>query len=160
MRVGFSIVRGKGDDKGKFLENKAKRLYEAQELVMNAVAHDLKSPLNTIQSLSGIIRGNIVKQENDKALLHLSLLDKTCSRKDVIINDLLLIGELELESEALQKKTVDIVEITKSVVEQLSAGAHKKGVQLVAEYKQPVVFAHVDREKISRVVENLLANAI
>ena len=127
---------------------------------MNAVAHDLKSPLNTIQSLSGIIRRNIEKQENDKALLHLSLLDKTCSRNDVIINDLLLIGELELESEVLQKKTVEVVETVKSVVEQLSASAHKKNVQLVAEYLQPVIFAHVDREKLSRVVENLLSNAI
>ena len=144
----------------KILENKAKRLYEAQELVMNAVAHDLKSPLNTIQSLSGIIRNNIEKQENEKALLHLSLLDKTCSRNDVIINDLLLIGELELESEVLQKKTVDVVEIVKSVVEQLSAAAYKKNVQVVSEYLQPVIFAHVDREKLSRVVENLLSNAI
>ena len=144
----------------KVLEVKAKRLYEAQELVMNAVAHDLKSPLNTIQSLSGIIRQNIERQENDKALLHLSLLDKTCSRKDVIINDLLLIGELELESEVLQKKTVDVVEIIKSVVELRSPAAEKKNVQVVTEYRQPVIFAHVDREKLSRVVENLLTNAI
>ena len=144
----------------KVLENKAKRLYEAQELVMNAVAHDLKSPLNTIQALSGIIRSNVEKQENDKALLHLSLLDKTCSRKDVIINDLLLIGELELESEVLQKKTVDVVDLIKSVLEQLSARAHKKKVQVVEEYQHQVVFVHVDREKLSRVIENLLSNAI
>ena len=144
----------------KILEDKAKRLYEAQELVMNTVAHDLKSPLNTIQALSGIIRSNIEKQEQDKALLHLSLLDKTCSRNDIIINDLLLIGELELDNEALQRKTVNVVEIAKSVVEQLSAGAHKKGVQVLEEYLQPIVFAHVDREKLSRVVENLLSNAI
>ncbi|AHM58784.1 sensor histidine kinase of a two component response regulator [Flammeovirgaceae bacterium 311] len=156
--LGYTILENITERK--ILEGKAKRLYEAQELVMNAVAHDLKSPLNTIQALSGIIRSNIEKQEQDKALLHLSLLDKTCSRNDIIINDLLLIGELELDNEALQRKTVNVVEIAKSVVEQLSAGAHKKGVQVLEEYLHPVVFAHVDREKLSRVVENLLSNAI
>ena len=156
--LGYTILENITERK--ILEDKAKRLYEAQELVMNAVAHDLKSPLNTIQALSGIIRSNIEKQEQDKALLHLSLLDKTCSRNDIIINDLLLIGELELDNEALQRKTVNVVEIAKSIVEQLSAAAQKKGVQVLEEYLQPVVFAHVDREKLSRVVENLLSNAI
>ncbi|WP_224994234.1 PAS domain-containing sensor histidine kinase [Cesiribacter sp. SM1] len=144
----------------KILENRAKRLYEAQELVMNTVAHDLKSPLNTIQLLSGIIRSNIEAQEADKALLHLSLLDKTCRRNEVIINDLLLIGELELEDGSLQKSTVNVVEIANTIVEQLGAAAQKKNLVLVQRSPEPVVFAHVDREKLSRVVENLVSNAI
>ncbi|AHM58710.1 sensor histidine kinase of a two component response regulator [Flammeovirgaceae bacterium 311] len=144
----------------KFLENKAKRLYEAQELVMNTVAHDLKSPLNTIQLLSGIIRRNIEEQEADKAMLHLSLLDKTCSRNDVIINDLLLIGELELEDGALQKSTVNVVEITNTIIEQLHVASKKKKVAIVQDSPDPVVFAHADREKLSRVIENLVSNAI
>ena len=156
--LGYTILEDINERKS--LEKKAKRLYEAQELVMNTVAHDLKSPLNTIQLLSGIIRLNLEKQQTDQALLHLSLLDKTCSRKDVIINDLLLIGELELEEGALQKTTVNVVEIANTIIEQLHAKAQKKNVAIVQESPEAIVFAHVDREKLSRVLENLVSNAI
>ena len=156
--LGYTILEDINERKS--LEAKAKRLYEAQELVMNTVAHDLKSPLNTIQLLSGIIRLNLKMQNTDQALLHLSLLDKTCSRKDIIINDLLLIGELELKDEALQKTTANVVEIANTIIEQLHAKAQNKNVGITHESPEAVLYAHLDREKLSRVIENLVSNAI
>lgn len=156
--LGYTILENINERK--VLELKAERLYNAQEIVVNMVAHDLKSPLNTIQQLSGIIRSNINKHEQDQALLHLSLLDKTCSRKDVIINDLLLIGELELEEGPLQKQVVDVVDMAKTVVEQKLVIAQQKNIQINTYFSQPKIFAQVNKEKLSRVVENLLSNAI
>lgn len=156
--LGYTILENINERK--VLELKAERLYKAQEIVVNMVAHDLKSPLNTIQQLSGIIRMNVNRQEKDEALLHLSLLDKTCSRKDVIINDLLLIGELELEDGPLQKQVVDVVEIAKTVIEQKSLVAKHKNIQINSEFSHAKIFAHVNKEKIPRVFENLLSNAI
>ena len=155
---GYTILENINDRK--VLELKAERLYKAQEIVVNMVAHDLKSPLNTIQQLSAIIRKNVNKQEKDEALLHLSLLDKTCSRKDVIINDLLIIGELELEDGPLLKQVVDVVEIAKTVVEQKLLVAQQKNIQINSDFSNPKIFAQVNKEKISRVFENLLSNAI
>ena len=144
----------------KILELKAERLYKAQEIVVNMVAHDLKSPLNTIQQLSAIIRNNINNTEPSEALLHLSLLDKTCNRKDVILNDLLLIGELELEDGPLMKQVVDIVDITKSIIEQKSPFAIQKNIKIESEYSPAQIFAQINKEKLSRVIENLLSNAL
>ena len=156
--LGYTIIENINERK--LVEIKAERLYKAQEIVVNMVAHDLKSPLNTIQQLSSIIRNNINKQEKDQALLHLSLLDRTCSRKDVIINDLLLIGELELEEGPLKKQVVDIVEIVRAVVEQKSLIAEQKNLKIHTHFSQPKIFAQVNKEKLSRVFENLLSNAI
>jgi two-component system sensor histidine kinase VicK len=156
--LGYTILENINERK--MLEIKADRLYKAQEIVVNMVAHDLKSPLNTIQQLSGIIRANINKQEKDQALLHLSLLDKTCSRKDVIINDLLLIGELELEEGPLQKQVVDIVEMARSMVEQKLLIAQQKNIKINTYFSHPNIFAQVNKEKLSRVLENLLSNGI
>lgn len=156
--LGYTILENINERK--LLELKAERLYKAQEIVVNMVAHDLKSPLNTIQQLSTIIRKNIQYQQKDEALLHLSLLDKTCNRKDVIINDLLLIGELELEEGPLQKQVIDVVEIVRSVIEQKSLVAQQKNIQIIPYYSHTKIFAQVNKEKLSRVMENLLSNAI
>lgn len=156
--LGYTILENINERK--MLELKAARLYEAQEIVINMVAHDLKSPLNTIQQLSGIIRKNISRQENEAALLHLSLLDKTCSRNDVIINDLLLIGELELEGGPLQKQVVDIAEIGSSVVERKRLLAEQKNIEISTSFSQSQIFAQVNKDKLCRVLENLLSNAI
>ncbi len=156
--LGYTILENINERK--MLEIKAERLYKAQEIVVNMVAHDLKSPLNTIQQLSTIIRKNINQQEQEEALLHLSMLDRTCSRKDVIINDLLLIGELELEEGPLQKQVIDIVEIARSVFEGKSMIAHQKNIKMNTYFSQPQLFAQVHKEKLSRVLENLLSNAI
>jgi two-component system sensor histidine kinase VicK len=156
--LGYTILENINERK--VLELKAERLYKAQEIVVNMVAHDLKSPLNTIQQLSAIIRENVNNQEMDEALLHLSLLDKTCNRNDVIINDLLFIGELELEDGPLQKQVVDVVEIARTVVEQKSLVAQQKNIQLNCDFSHPKIFAQVNKEKVSRVLENLLSNAI
>lgn len=156
--LGYTILENINERK--ILELKAERLYKAQEIVVNMVAHDLKSPLNTIQQLSAIIRKNVSKQETDEALLHLSLLDKTCSRKDVIINDLLLIGELELEDGPLQKQVVDVVEIARTAVEHKSIAGQQKNIQINSDFSHPRIYAQVNRDKLSRVLENILSNAI
>lgn len=154
--LGYTIIENINEKK--VLEEKAQRLYENQEMMMYMVAHDLKSPVHIIQSLSGIIRKNIENHQLDKSITHLSMLDHTCNRSYSIINDLMLIGELE--SEQIETEVVNITEILRSLIDNFSTVSDEKSIQLITPFIQSEVLANVNKQKITRAIENLLSNAI
>ncbi|MBC7920505.1 MAG: PAS domain S-box protein, partial [Ferruginibacter sp.] len=57
--LGYTIVEDISERKA--LELDLKKLYDYQETMMHMVAHDLKSPLNNIKSLSDFLKKNLEK---------------------------------------------------------------------------------------------------
>jgi two-component system, OmpR family, sensor histidine kinase VicK len=156
VTLGYTIIED--IDEKKSLEVRAQRLYENQENIMHMVAHDLKSPLQTIQSLSALIEKNIRSNNQEQALHYLSLLQQIRERGYKIINDLLLIGDLESEKTDLQD--INIADLLTTVLEQAKVVANKKGIQIFSEFDGKELLVKADREKILRVLDNLLSNAI
>ncbi len=79
-----------------------KKLYEYQETIVHLVAHDLKSPINTITSLTGLLQKNLQKlpaegagEKQEQNLLFLRMISDTCQKANATIRDLLLIGDFK-----------------------------------------------------------------
>jgi two-component system, OmpR family, sensor histidine kinase VicK len=158
INLGYTIVED--ISKRKALELDLKKLYEYQETIMHMVAHDLKSPVNNIKSLSSFLKKNIeeIKSEKKEQMLSfINLISDTCDQAYTIIKDLLLIGEFK-SNQAFEK--IDLRIFVKSVLPLLGVDAEKKEITIGFYYPKKPVYALINEEKFTRVLENLISNAV
>jgi two-component system sensor histidine kinase VicK len=98
--LGYTILEDITERKA--LEQKLKKMYDAQETIIYMVSHDLKNPIHTIKIISGYLKRQVEAFQQidapmkDQSLTFIELIAKSCDRAYHIIKDLLLIGEIEL----------------------------------------------------------------
>lgn len=124
------------------------------------VSHELKTPLFTVQ---GYIETLLDGAMNDKNVhkKYLQRASKGVDRLIYIVKDLDLITKLEVGELNLEKENFDIVELIQSVFDLLEMKVEKKNIVLTfdMEYSRPIQ-VYADKEKIQRVITNLLVNSV
>jgi two-component system sensor histidine kinase VicK len=148
----------------KALELDLQKLYEYQETIVHLVAHDLKSPINTITSLAGFLKKNLQKlppeaagDKREQNMLLLQLISDTCQKAYATIRDLLLIGGFK---SIYDFEETDLGGLLESQLAVLGMEARKKGIRLTFDPPPVPLFAAVNRDRFVRVLENLLSNAV
>jgi len=121
--------------------------------MLRIVAHDLRNPMGGIYSVTSMMLEETDRPEEDQIMLDLI---KTSSQHSLELVDNLL--QLQFSSEELKKEPVDIAEMLRYCVSLLNSKAAAKEQQLSLEVIPAVVAA--SREKLWRVISNLIANAI
>jgi two-component system sensor histidine kinase VicK len=76
----------------------------------------------------------------------------------LIINDLLLIGELE--SANLTQEEINLEPFIQTYLDSSSFKAQNKSIQIEVRFPKEPVYGWVDPEKFRRVLENLVSNAL
>ncbi len=160
--LGYTIVED--ISRRKALELDLKKLYEYQETMVHMVAHDLKSPINTITSLTGFLKRNLQKlppepgfEKKEQSLLFLQMISDTCEKAYAIIKDLLLIGELKSDRDF---EKIDLTPYLESQLAVLGVNAHQKGIVIRFDSPTAPLYASINKDKFMRVLENLLSNAV
>ena len=128
----------------------------AKNEILGVVAHDLRNPLAIIKSITMLMEMDDFKA--DDYLENLQMIQASCDNASFIINDLL---------ETAQNETVNNFELEKTELGDFLFAIidewlkNKKG-QVNINYVTPgvPVYAQVNREKLQRVMDNLIINAI
>ncbi|OJX49809.1 MAG: hypothetical protein BGO88_08640 [Flavobacterium sp. 38-13] len=121
--------------------------------MIRIVAHDLRNPIGGIHAIASMMLEEPDRSEEDRTMLELM---KTSGQNSLDLVDNLL--QLQFSSEQLKKEPVDIAEMLKYCVALLKSKADVKQQQLNLEIVTAIVNA--SREKLWRVISNLIANAI
>lgn len=123
--------------------------------LIRVVAHDLRNPIGAINAISGM-KMNSSPPAKDKEWMH--LVEKASKRCLQQITELLE-TDFEIREETLHKEKVDIVALIQQATLLLAYRATEKKQRLITpEAAGPVIQA--DREKLARVLDNLVVNAI
>lgn len=141
------------------------RLVQTQKDNLSFMAHELKTPLNSIIGHSSIL---LQKQRNQ-----LNLNDKTTSLEQLervlsngrrllqIINDTLEISRYEEGQIRLKLESVNIVQLIKNLIgDGLESLATEKNLQLDIDTAQAPTTVITDPLRLQQVITNLLSNAI
>lgn len=121
--------------------------------LLKVVAHDLRNPIGAMTSIAHLMLEEGPRNDNDRVLLDLL---KTSGENSLdLVNNLLL---MHTRAEELTKESVDMYQLLQHCVDLLHFKAKEKMQQISLTAVHVVI--RVNREKIWRVISNLITNAI
>lgn len=142
--------------------NKASaELIEAREyrkLIMNMMAHDLRSPLSSCRIALDLLSTELREKISPTGAAELARTSNSLERLILLINELLLLDKLEEGMLELKLSPENIKVVAAEAIDAVAALAKKKQITLINEVKRD--YALFDRERILQVLVNLLSNAI
>ena len=127
---------------------------------MGNVAHELKTPLFTVQGyvltlLDGAMKDKSVRKK------YLQRANKAVERLIYIVKDLDMITKIEMGGLTLDQESFNIIELVQNAFDLLEMKAEKKEISLVFDRDyQDGIMVNADRERIQQVLTNLVDNSI
>lgn len=127
-----------------------------KDRILKVVAHDLRNPLGAITSIASLLIEEV--NFSDEHMEFAKLMKTSSLQSMEMINDLLM-ANFNYRPEEMKKDVVDMQTILKECVEQLKFKADEKDQKVNLEIAADVLIL-ADKEKIWRVLSNLIVNAI
>lgn len=134
-----------------------RRLEEVKEEFVALISHDLRSPLNVIIGYAQILEQTPLLERWDKAAGQIAAITRSAWRMDAMIRDLLESTRLESGEFELHKQPRDLRQLIEETVQSLSPEDQAR-IQIETAGSIPPM--PVDRDRLDRVVVNLLTNAL
>lgn len=134
-------------------------LNEEKNHFLGIAAHDLKSPLQSILGLINLIN---IKNQNltSEQLEYIGHIQRSCVNMQTLINNLLDINRIEQGMTAGTLEEITLRELSDNLVREFHEQARTKNIALRVECSAPDQNILVDTIALSRVLENLVSNAI
>jgi len=129
---------------------------EEKDRILHIVAHDLRSPIASIMMLSNVIKKAASKEETNKVLQYIHT---ACNNSLSLIAEILGAAENQNNPNDVQE-IIDIDKLINECVELLRVKASEKNQTFNLELNDKPKFFTANKEKINRVINNLLINAI
>ena len=137
----------------------ARRARQEMEYALQAVAHDLRSPLAVALGYVRMLRDGTIEPANAVTASPLDVVEEKLAECRRLVNELLVASRRE--SSALRAPTVvDLAEVAERAVERAWPGALLAGGHLTSEKPKRPLRAHADAADVDRILNNLIANAL
>lgn len=126
--------------------------------VLAIVAHDLRAPLNAVQSSAAFLMDAELSEVDRRRLL--DVIRHASARMNRLIEELLDVARMESGAFTVELQRLDFAALAGEVCEQFRLEATEAGRMLECsmDAELPLVFA--DRARMSQVLENLISNAL
>jgi len=129
-----------------------------QKEFINIAAHELKTPIQPILSLTEVLRSQL-KDAKQRELLEVAV--RNAKRLQQLTNDVLDVTRIEGRSLELHKENFNLNDVVINAINDLVLGRDvlkNKNVRLSYDPQDLAILA--DKERISQVILNLLSNAV
>jgi two-component system sensor histidine kinase/response regulator len=128
-----------------------------REDLANMIVHDLRSPLTVISLRSSLLRR---KLDDPNDLRSVDDIRAQARRLDTLLNDLLAQAKMREGKLLLSRSAVDVNQLVQETVEAQAAVAQSGRIMLTADLPSETQFVSLDANLFSRVLDNLLSNAL
>jgi signal transduction histidine kinase len=130
--------------------------FAAQRRFLADAAHELRSPVTALRLQVQLLRRSTDEASREEAMAEL---EAGIARSQRLIEQLLLVARSEPEGQITRNEPVELGELVRAVVGNLSIEAEHRGIDLGAAAIAPVVILG-DREQLSVLLNNLVENAL
>ena len=139
------------------------RLSQASRLKSDFLAkmsHELRTPLTAMLGFSDVLLRGL-----DGELTELQHEDVSRIRRSglailELINDILDLSKIESGKMTLRLETVEVAQLTNSIIGSLGNLAEDKGLYLLTDFPEATLEVHADPLRVNQVLTNLVGNAI
>ncbi|WP_238392471.1 sensor histidine kinase [Paenibacillus antri] len=133
-----------------------KKQEDWRQHLMEDLTHELRTPLTSMLTQIEAIQDGVYEADEQR----MQEIFEELERLSRLINDLERLSEAESARFSIHIEKTDMVRLARKVHENFRTLASSQGIQLTFESTNVPCFCEVDRDKIVRVVSNVLSNAI
>ena len=142
--------------------DKLKEADKAQREFINVAAHELRTPIQPVLSLSDILHSKI-KDSKQRELLDVVI--RNAKRLQRLSEDILDVTRIESQSLILNKEQFNLNDVISNAIQDHKNEIEKTNGNLKLLYKSndyddDNIFVEADRTRLSQVISNLIRNAI
>ncbi len=124
------------------------------------ISHELRTPLTEIVAALDLLQDKSLGSLSPQQLQYLSIARDAANQLDSLINDLIAFAQLQAEVVQIHTEPASLEDIVHRVVSQLRPQASAKSLHLDLAMAPPLAAICVDTAMITRVISNLVINAI
>ncbi|HEX5646197.1 MAG TPA: HAMP domain-containing sensor histidine kinase [Nitrospira sp.] len=139
---------------------KLKELDHLKSQFVSVVSHELRTPMTSIKGYVENLLDGLAGALTHKQTYSLDRVKHNVERLTRMINELLDLSKIEAGRLELTLAPVSLSEMAEEVVESYQAAASQKSIVLRTIFHQPLPMVMGDADKLSRVLINLVHNAI
>lgn len=139
-------------------------LYKAsQDAVMlrdnfiSVASHELKTPVTSVKIFTQVLQKHSEQIGDEKAINHLSKMDKQLNKLIELIYDLLNVSKIQAGRMEFSQRLYDFDASVEEIIDVLQQGATKHKIVINGVTNKKI---YADEERISQVISNLISNAI
>lgn len=137
-----------------------KKAIEMKDEFLSIISHEFKTPLTVINSAVQAMQVICRNELSVKARGFLGKILQNSNRQLKLVNNLLDVTRMDAGHFKVNKQNIDIVFLTKSIIESIKVFAEQKSINLSFKSDLLKKVVALDEEKYERVLLNLLSNAI
>jgi signal transduction histidine kinase len=142
--------------------DKLKEADKAQREFINVAAHELRTPIQPVLSLSDILHSKI-KDSKQRELLDVVI--RNAKRLQRLSEDILDVTRIESQSLILNKEQFNLNDVISNAIQDHKNEIEKTNGNLKLlyksnDYEDDNIFVEADRTRLSQVISNLIRNAI
>lgn len=134
---------------------KLQQLNDTKDNILGIVAHDLRNPITAILGLTDLL-SNSPNESNH----YINLINRSCNNALSIIVDLLDITELGNDNYTLSTNTIELNTLINDILVIENHNAINKNITINFNTNRDDIFVRVNNDKFSRVISNLISNAV
>ncbi|WP_448517685.1 sensor histidine kinase [Pseudothermotoga sp.] len=127
-------------------------LSDSKTFFVNAVAHELFSPLSAVMGLLELAK------EGDRVQENLAKMERHLNRMQRILEQLILLSKIEQENYQPYFRKIDLEQVIKEVIHEYEQRIAQKRISLSLE--KISVMIEADEEALKIVLRNLISNAV
>jgi signal transduction histidine kinase/HAMP domain-containing protein len=157
--LGVALLQAEAYEREHEAAQKLKELSDLKSEFVSKVSHELRTPLTSIMGAADNLLDGIAGPLDERPRAYLLRVKQNSDRLLRLINELLDLSRIEAGKEEIHTASFQIDALIRETLDTLKPLAAERGVALAALEPSPLVI-RADRDKISRVLINLLHNGI
>ncbi len=134
---------------------------EQRAVQLESLVHDLRSPISAVVSAIDVIQDStLIPEEDDLSNQALRIARRSAQRVLSMVESLLDIAKFQTNDLVLELTPVDLKSLVAQTVEDFMMQANEFGILLKDEVSSDLPPVMADKDKIKRVITNLVDNAV
>jgi PAS domain S-box-containing protein len=139
---------------------KLKELDKLKGDFVNAVSHDLRTPLTSILGYAEFLEDEVGGSLSEQQKSFVAQIEKSSKRLEGMVNDLLDFARLDAGTFRLHCEEGDLVSRVRELVDSMRPQAEAHRQELLTELPERPIIRVLDPQRIDRVLSNLIGNAL
>lgn len=137
-----------------------KMLDEMKSEFVSIASHELRTPLTVIKSQIQLVLEGKAGRINKTQTKSFSMMEENVNRLVETVNDLLDLSRIQSGKIEMRLEEFDVIDLIEFIIALFGIEAGKKSIVLKNDVSQTSLCVHADRQKVERILMNLVGNAV